>query len=176
MLKKLSFFMGCYILVLPLLAHGFDCNKPDFGARLEDLNKDGYFVKYMEKTGISYFNYTGPCRMELHSQYNPSISYVFIENQLYARIITTSHMEGNLDDLISRIERQVSRQVGTPQYQMKQVGDWLEYQWFNEKDNLKLKIKINNKLKVAKGAFYYEPLRAKLPNLNENDDPVSLRH
>ena len=59
---------------------------------------------------------------------------------------------------------------------MKQEGEWLEYQWFNEKDNLKLKIKINNQLKVAKGAFYYEPLRSKLPDLNDNDDPVSLRH
>ena len=111
MLKKLSFFMGCFILVLPLLAHGFDCNKPDFGARLEDLNKDGYFVKYMEKAGISYFNYTGPCRMELHDQYNPSISYAFIENQLYARIITTSNMEGNLEEF-NKQNRKTGLQAG----------------------------------------------------------------
>jgi len=176
MLKKMSFFMGCFILVLPLLAHGFDCNKPDFGARIEDLNKDGYFVKYMEKGGISYYNYTGPCRMDVHDQNNPSISYAFIDNQLYARIITTLNMVDNLDNFISKIEKQVYRQIGTPQYKMKQEGDWLEYQWFNEKDNLKLKIKINKKTKVGKGAFYYEPLRAKLPNLKEADDPVFLRH
>lgn len=172
----MSFFIGCFILVLPLLAHGFDCNKPDFGARLETMNKDGFFVKYMEKAGISYYNYTGPCRMELHNQFNPSISYAFIDNQLYARIITAINMADNLETFISKIEKQVSNQIGTPHYQMKQEGDWLEYQWFNQKDNLKLKIKLNDKTKVGKGAFYYEPLRAKLPDLSEDDDPVFLRH
>lgn len=175
MLKKMCFIMG-FILAFPLLAQSFDCNKPDFGARIEDLNKDGYFVKYMEKGGISYYNYTGPCRMELHDQNNPSISYAFIDNQLYARIINISNMVDNLENYISRIEKQVSKQIGTPQYKMKKEGDWLEYQWFNEKDNLKIKVKINSKTKEGKGAFYYEPLRAKLANLNEADDPASLRH
>ena len=58
MLKKMCFITGFFILAFPLLAQSFDCNKPDFGARIEELNKDGYFVKYMEKAGISYYNYT----------------------------------------------------------------------------------------------------------------------
>jgi hypothetical protein len=68
MLKKLSVFLGCFILAAPLLSHAFDCNKPEFGARIENLNKDGYFVKYMEKSGISYYNYTGACQMEVHER------------------------------------------------------------------------------------------------------------
>jgi hypothetical protein len=176
MLKRISVFIGCFVLVLPLLSYGFDCNKPDFGAKMEDLNKEGYFVKYMEKAGISYYNYTGPCRMEVHDQNNPSISYAFIDNQLYARIINISNMVDYLENYISRIEKQVSKQIGTSQYQMKQEGDWLEYQWFNEKNKLKIKVKINSKTKAGKGAFYYEPLRAKLKNIDEADDPASLRH
>jgi hypothetical protein len=54
MLKKISFIMGFFILAVPLMAIGFDCNQPDFGARIEDLNTDGFFIKYMEKGGISY--------------------------------------------------------------------------------------------------------------------------
>ena len=176
MLKKMSFFIGCYILVLPLLAHGFDCNKPDFGARIEVLNKDGYFVKYMEKAGISYYNYTGPCRMDIHEKYNPSISFAFIDNQLYARIMNIPEREGSIEDIRKNMEKDVSKQIGTSPHEIKQDGDWWIYQWRNEKDKLKFKVKINRKTKVGKGAFYYEPLRAKLANLNQADDPVSLRH
>jgi len=56
MQKKMCFIVGFFILAFPLLAQSFDCNKPDFGARIEELNKDGYFVKYMEKGGISYYS------------------------------------------------------------------------------------------------------------------------
>jgi len=75
MLNKRSWLViGFFVMVFPLIAYGFNCNKPDFGARIEDLNKDGYFVKYMEKGGISYYNYTGPCRMEMHDHVSSSIS------------------------------------------------------------------------------------------------------
>lgn len=172
----MSFFIGYYILLLPLLAYGFDCNKPDFGARIEVLNKDGYFVKYMEKAGISYYNYTGSCRMDIHEKYNPSISFAFIDNQLYARIMKIPEREGSIEDIRKNMEKNVSKQIGTSPYEIKQDGDWWIYQWRNEKDKLKFKVKINSKTKVGKGAFYYEPLRAKLANLNQADDPVSLRH
>ncbi len=64
--------------------------------------------------------------------------------------------------------------IGTDPYEIKQDGDWLIYRWFNEKTKMKIKTKINGKTGVTKGAIYYEPLRAKLPNLKENDDPVSF--
>jgi len=175
MLKKTCFIMGLFILALPLLAQCFDCNKPDFGARLEDINKDGYFVKYMEKGGISYYNYTGPCRMEMHNNYTPSISYAFIDNQLYARLVKTPGENADpLDE--KRLEERVLKQIGDSKLEKKQDGDWLVYQWYNEKDKIKIKIKVHSKTNETKGAFYYEPLRAKLANLNEEDDPVSLRH
>jgi hypothetical protein len=175
MLKKMCFIMGFFILAFPLLAQSFDCNKPDFGARIEDLNKDGYFVKYMEKGGISYYKYTGVCRKNMHNHVNPAISFAFIQGQLYARIISVSEREDDMEDIRDRMEKMVSKQIGTQPFEIKQDGDWWIYKWFNEKDSLKYKLKIHSKTKASKSAFYYEPLRAKLPNLNEDDDPVSLR-
>ena len=176
MQKKMCFIISFFILAFPLLTQSFDCNKPDFGARIEELNKDGYFVKYMEKGGISYYNYTGPCRMEVHNHLNPSIFYAFIDNQLYARLVTIPENEGRTEDIRGRTEKYMSKQIGTQPYSMKQDGDWWVYQWFNEKDNIKMKVKIHSKTNEGKGAFYYEPLRAKLKLINDDDDPVSLRH
>ncbi len=172
----MCFIMGIFILAFPLPAQSFDCNKPDFGARIEDLNKDGYFVKYKEKDGISYYNYTGPCHMDVHGYYNPSISFAFIDNQLYARIMNISEREDSIEDIRISMEKNVFKQIGTSPYDIAQEGDWWIYQWYNEKDNLKFKVKINSKTKVGKSAFYYEPLRAKLKLMNEADDPAALRH
>jgi len=174
MLKKMVFILGFFILVFPLPAQCFDCNKPDFGARIEELNKDGFFIQYMEKGGISYYNYTGPCRMYMHNHANPSIFYAFIENQLYAQIVTIPQREGYTEDIRDRMEKNVPRQLGTQPYSMKQDGDWWIYQWFDEKDNLNYKVKIHGKTNEGKSACYYEPLRAKLKNMHESDDPASL--
>jgi hypothetical protein len=57
---------------------------------------------------------------------------------------------------------------------MKQDGDWWVYQWFNKKDNLKYKVKVHSKTNEGKSVCYYEPLRAKLKNINEADDPAAL--
>jgi hypothetical protein len=172
MLKKMCFIMG-FILAFPFLAQSFDCNKPDFGAKLEDINKDGYFVKYMEKAGISYYNYTGPCRMEMHNNYTPSISYAFIDNQLYARIVKTPGE--NADPLDEKIlKERVLKQIGDSKFEKKQDGDWWIYQWYNEKDNLTYKVKVHSKTNEGKSVCYYESLRAKLKNINEADDPASM--
>ena len=181
MLKKMCCIIGFFILAFPLLAQSFDCNKPDFGARIEDLNKDGFFIKYMEKGGISYYNYTGVCRMGMHNHVSPSISYAFIDNQLYARIINVSGEKvpgekASLEVIREKMQEYVSKQIGTSSVEKKQEGDWWIYQWFNEKENLKYKVKTHSKTKESKSAFYYEPLRAKLKLMNEADDPVFLRH
>jgi hypothetical protein len=165
--KKMSFLMACLILMLPLLVHGFDCNNPDFGARIEDLNKDGSFVWYMEKGGISYYNYTGPCRMKMHNHANPKVSFAFIQDQLYARIVNIPEQEGQIEDIRDK-------QLGTQPYSLKQDGDWWIYQWYNEKDNLTYKVKVNSKTNEGKSVCYYESLRAKLKNMTEADDPASL--
>jgi hypothetical protein len=174
MLTKCGFILGCFILAFPLAAQSFDCNNPDFGARIGDLNKDGYFIQYMEKGGITYYNYTGPCRLEMHSHVSPSIYFAFIDHQLYARIVTIPENKGRFEDIRDRMEKNVPKNVGTQPYSMKQDGAWWIYQWFDEKDNLKYKVKINGKTNEGKSACYYEPLRARLPNLSEDDDPVSL--
>jgi len=175
MLKKISsIFMVCFIPILPLLAHGFDCNKPDYGARLEDINKDGYFVKYMEKKGISYYNFTGPCSMRLHYFINPTISYAFIDNQFYAQLINISKSEETLEEMIRKIKELGSR-IDASTFKLSQEGDFKIYLWRNEQKGLKIKAKIHTKTKMVKIAKYYEPLRGKLPNLKADDDPVSLR-
>jgi hypothetical protein len=163
---------ACLLLFLPLLSFGFDCNHPDFGSTIQELNKDGYFIKYLEKGGVSYYNYTGPCRMEMHSVVNPAIAYGFIDDQLFARIIKTSSEEGDPEKVLNKLEERVSKQIGTSIMQKKQDGDWWIYQWVNEKDQLKFKIKIHSKTNERVTAFYYEPLREKLKNKPGSLDPV----
>jgi hypothetical protein len=173
-LKKICFIIGCFILMIPLLSHGFDCNKPEFGARIEDLNKDGYFVWYMEKGGISYYNYTGPCRMEVHARANPAISFAFIENQLYARFIKIKEESTDPNEARKRLEERVLKQIGDSKIEKQQDGDWWIYQCYNEKERLKFKVKIHNLTNERKSAFYYEPLRTRLKIINEADDPAFL--
>ena len=171
MQKKMSMLIFTFILAIPLLSYGFDCNKPDFGAKLEDINKDGYFVKYMEKDGIAYYNYTGPCRMDMHEESNPAYAFAFIDNQLYARIARFPLLGRTPEYIKDKMEKIVSKQIGNTGYEKKQDGDWTVYQWINKQDQMKFKVKINTKIQDGKAAFYYEPLRAKLPKSAEADEP-----
>lgn len=170
-MKKMAFIVGCFVLLLPFLAHGFDCNKPDFGARLDDLNQDGYFVKYMEKDGIAYYNYTGPCRMDMHEESNPAYAYAFIDNQLYARIVRFPLNGRSPEYIKEKMEKIVSKQIGTTAYVKKQEGDWSIYQWTDTKDKMKFKVKINIKTQEGKAAYYFEPLRGKLPKKTDAEEP-----
>jgi len=165
-------FIVCFVLFFPLLSFGFDCNKPQFGARLEDIDKEGYFVKYMEQNGISYYNFTGPCRKPVHEDFNPAISYLFIDNQLYARIVTIPSTNKSVDEVRAIIERNMAKLIGTAQRKVKQDGDWWVYQWSNEETKLKIKTKINRKTGLTKGGIYYEPLREKLKNTAGSVDSV----
>lgn len=160
-------------MLFPMLSFGFDCGKPDFGATLQELNKDGYFVKYMEKGGVSYYNYTGPCRMQVHSEDNPAIAFAFVDDQLFARINRIHRL--STDDLKkarARFVEKVSKIMGSSDVTMKQDGDWEILQWVNEKEKTKLKAKMNTKTLELKGAYYYEPLREKLKSKNQTVDPV----
>lgn len=162
--------LGFLLLVSALPVFGFDCNNPDFGARIEHLNKEGYFVQYMEKGGISYYNYTGPCQMEMHAHANPTVRFAFIRNQLYARIVTIPKNEGKYEDIRDKLERNIPKNEGTQPYSLKQEGDWWIYQWLDEKDKIKYKVKVNARTNEGKSASYYEPLREKLPFAIEDDD------
>lgn len=177
MLKKMSMLISWFILALPMLSYGFDCSKPDFGARLDDINKDGYFIKYMEKEGISYYNFTGPCRVDGHASFNGSLSYAFIDNQLYARISRVLEKQKTPEEILKILEVIIPKQLAmdpSVPYQTKQDGDWKIYQWYNEKTKVKYKAKYNVKTGEGRGAFYYEPLRAKLKITDISADPVEL--
>jgi hypothetical protein len=116
--------------------------------------------------------------MDIHNIHNPSISYAFIDNRLYARIVSVPGRDdlGSFEERTKKMEERVFQQIGTRTYETKHEGDWTILQWDNEKDKMKFKLKINKKTMEQKSSFYYEPLRAKLPNLKEDDDPVFLRH
>ena len=169
MRKIISVFIGCIVMVLPLLSYGFDCYNPEFGARLADLNKDGHFVKYMQKGEISYYRYTGECGLEKHFILKSTISYAFIKNRLYARIINLNSSDGNHEDNRKFLEKEVYIKYGMASYEIKVDGDWWVYQWPIESGNLKHKMKINSTTQEIKDVYYYETLRSRL---NVYDDDI----
>lgn len=119
---------------------------------------------------MSYYNYTGACRMDIHSVQNPAIAFAFIDDKLYARIIRTSGTD--LDPDHAKFEERVSKQIGTSDVKKKKEGDLLIYQWTNEKEKTIIKAKINTKTLEQKGAYYYEPLRKQLESKSQTADPV----
>lgn len=135
-------------------AEKFDCKDPQYGKALSDLDSDGYFVKFKEQGGVSYYNFTGPCKFGIHERLAPILVYAFVNGRLYARITQTFN-----DDF--EIVRQVAtRNGGEPKMSMD--GGWTVMIWdFPEKD-MKLKIKYNKKTNATKSAMYYEPLRKEL--------------
>jgi hypothetical protein len=169
MVKKTFILIAIFSILSPVMSFGFDCNKPDFGATLQELNKDGYFIKYMEKDGVSYYNFTGACKMEAHYLYNPAISFAFIDGKLFARIFRASGTD--LEDRVA-LEQRLSKLMGISDMKKKQEGDLRIYQWRNEKEKTTLKIKINEKTREQKGAYYYEPLRELLKAKMNTKDPV----
>lgn len=172
MLKKLLVLIACLAALSPTLSFGFDCNKPNFGATIQELNKDGEFVKYLEKGGVSYYNYTGPCKMEMHSLFNPSISYAFVNDQLYARIVHITCESCDMKKVDATLMGRISKQIGVSEMKKKRVGNWTIHEWTNESEKTKFKLKIHKSGKDRIGAFYYEPLRAKLKGIKGAKDPV----
>ncbi|MFH1136358.1 MAG: hypothetical protein V1816_09790 [Pseudomonadota bacterium] len=149
-------FLTILIMVLMLLAPAgagaFDCQNPPFGAALDELNADGYFVKYLEKGGVAYYNFTGPCLLPMHRKVNPAIAWAFIDNKLYARL--TRIKSGSRPGF----ERVFTGVYGPPSG-VAEEGEWTIFSWKLEQGNKTVKLKINNKTKEIKSVFYYEPLR-----------------
>ena len=165
-LKRMALvMMAALLFVFPGTALGFDCWDPPFGADLKDLNQDGTFIKYMEKGGVSYYNYTGACSMPIHKFRNPSVAWAFVDNQLYARIIKIG------DNASERMEKLMSIKYGPPM-RVSEEGDWVIMIWKTDRDEKKLKQKYNKKTKEVKNVAYYEPLREKLEQGEK--DPLAL--
>ena len=145
-----------FFFLLPGAAIGFDCQHPPFGADLKELNQDGSFIKYMEKGGVSYYNYTGACRLPVHAYRNPSVSWAFVDNKLYAKILMVAN--GDFEGLKTRFPKI----NGCDPPHVSEEGDWLILTWKTGQGDIKVKHKYNKKTKQIKSVRYYEPLREKL--------------
>jgi hypothetical protein len=105
---------------------------------------------------------------------NPAITFAFIENQLYARIVRIQEESADPVDARKRLEDRVLRQIGDSKLDKHQDGDWWIYQWYNEKEQIRFKVKMHSMTNERKSAFYYEPLRTRLKIIDDADDPASL--
>lgn len=148
-------------------AADFDCDLPPFGASLEAIGNDGQFIKYKEKKGVSYYNYTGKCELPIHQRVNPAISYGFVEGKLFAKIVTYSVAGVNTgqsstfrDFLKAKYPQQVSNAS-----KKKVDGDWDIYKVEIEDRDVTLKYKYNRVLELVKSSWYYKPLRKRLNEL-----------
>lgn len=155
MLRRVVLLLGLLSLLWTAAgwAGEFDCVKPPYGAQLSSINDHDYFVKFDEKEGVAYYNFTGPCKLGVHERLAPVIVYGVVDGKLYSRIMKTEH------DDIDIIKAVTTKLAGTPQTVTE--GDWLVMSWDFPEKQIKMKLKYNNILKSTKSAIYYEPLRPK---------------
>ena len=143
--------MLALLLATSAIAGGFDCAKPPYGKPLASMNDDGYFVKFREANGISYYNFTGPCKLGVHERLAPVIVYGVVDGKLYSRIMKTDH------DDIEIIKQVTTKLSGTPK--TTNEADWTVMRWNFPEKQIKMKLKYNNVTHSTKSALYYEPLR-----------------
>jgi hypothetical protein len=144
-------------------SYAFDCTKLDFGAKLSDID-DGNFVLYNQKDGVSYYNYVGACRLQVHQDACPAISYAFVDGQYYARIIRVT--ERSKDAVLKKMHASFGPDIKTSK-----DGDWTIYSC-NMASDIELKIKCNDRTGEVKSATYSTALRQKLAKTLKKD-PVS---
>ena len=132
-------------------AGGFDCARPPYGTPIADINDNGYFVKFQEKDGVAYYNYTGPCKLGIHERLAPVIVYGAVDGKLYSRIMKTEN-----DDL-EVIKSVTTKLAGTPKTTTE--GEWTVMRWSFPEKKMQMKLKYNNTTRATKSALYYQPLR-----------------
>lgn len=141
-------------------SYAFDCARLDFGAKLTDID-DGNFILYKQADGISYYNYVGTCRLQVHKDACPAISYAFVDGQYYARIIRVSGR--NKRDILNKMKTSFG-----PNVKIKKHGNWTIYS-SDMSDDIRLKIKCNDRTGEVKSATYSKKLRAQLAKALKND-------
>ena len=146
------------------ISHAFDCTKLDFGAKFSELD-DGNFVLYKQSEGVSYYNYVGSCRLQVHTNACPAISYAFVDGQYYARIIRVDGR--NKEDVLNNMKATFGEKI-----KVKKSGAWTEYSC-NMSDDVELKIKCNDRTGEVKSATYSIKLRAQLAKKLKGD-PMNL--
>ncbi len=153
-----------FVVLLCAPVQAFDCNKLDFGAKFSDLD-DGSFVMYQQKDGVSYYNYTGPCRLQVHQRACPAIAYAFVDGVYYARII---RVQGRPK---GEILKDIETAFGAPAKTEKK-GSATEYVYNLPKD-ITFKFKYDDKTGVARTAMYGNAVREKLRK-SLGADPVAF--
>jgi len=145
-------------------AQAFECGKLDFGSKLSDMD-DGNFVFYMEKKGVSYYNYVGTCRLPVHQKASPAIAYAFVDGKYYARIIRVIGRDKK--DILADMKANFCTPVA-----VKTDGNSSLYKCDLPKD-IEFKFKYNNKTGEAKTAAYSKSLRNQIGK-NIKTDPADL--
>lgn len=142
----------------------FDCNKLDFGVKFSDLD-DGNFVMYQKREGVSYYNYTGQCRLEVHHRACPAIAYAFVDGVYYARIIRVQGRPKS--DIIKDFEAALGAPTKT-----KREGSATEY-IYKMPNETTFKFKYDDKTGVGRTATYDNAVREKLRKYI-GEDPVDF--
>ena len=146
-------------------AYAFDCNKQDFGAKLSDID-DGNFVLYKQQGGVSFYNYVGGCRLEVHQRACPAISYAFVDGVYYARIMKA--LGRDKEDIL----RDIEASLGAPS-KLRDEGDWTEY-IRDLPGDIVFKLKYNNRTGEARSAMYNKQICEKLKKSTEVDPVEQL--
>ncbi len=147
-------FVFVALLALPAVAKDFNSIYPPFGEEMDNLENASYFVKYLEKGGVSYYNYLGPREKDpIYEHSSPHMVYAAVNGKLYARI------SRNWDEDFGVISANMEKVFGAPDKRYEE-GDWTVCQWNNLKgDDITLKVKFNKATREVKTAHYYNPLR-----------------
>jgi hypothetical protein len=137
------------------MAGDFDSIYPPFGTELSKLDNAKYFVKYMEKEGVSYYNYIGPrAKDPIYEHSSPHMVYAFVQGKLYARI--ARNWDREKDEILAHM----TETFGKPDRNYEE-DVWSIFQWDKLKgDDITFKMKFNNQTKEVKTAHYYNPLRS----------------
>lgn len=139
----------------------FDCANPGFGQPIASMNDNDYFVRFMEKDGVTYYNFTGPCRLAVHERLAPVIFYGAVDGKLYSRVMQTE------DHNIEIVKRVTTKLAGEPV--TSKDGDWVIMRWDFPEKHIKMKLKYNTRTYATKSAMYYEPLRPKAGSRSPED-------
>lgn len=146
------------------ISYAFDCTKLDFGAKFSELD-DGNFILYKQVEGVSYYNYVGNCRLQVHQDACPAISYAFVDGMYYARIIRV--VGRHKEDVLNKMKASFGQKI-----KVKKTGAWTEYSC-NMTDDVELKVKCNDRTGEVKSAAYSIKLRDRLAKSLKND-PVNM--
>lgn len=165
MFKKL---LVSVLLVLfsfvPSFSAEFKCETPLFGDELSSFSNQDDFVKYKEKGGVSYYNFTGKCKLPIHGKANPAQAYGFVDGKLYVGIFSYQ-IEGDFEAFRAYALKNMKLMFGenfNGKLKAKPDGDWDVYHINLEGLDLKMKSKYNRLTRQVKTALYYQPLREQL--------------